>query len=93
MQINGPITPQAAGKVVGPVPTLPSPGAIYSCGTEVTAHIGVTGLIYCTAVFFYDPMSRARAMIHYNPVSGPKQPGFDECISPYGTRTGRSRRG
>lgn len=81
MQINGPVTPQAVVNIVGPVPALPDPGEIYICGQEVTAHIAVTGLINCTAIFLFDPTSRARAMIHFNPWTGPKVNDFRWCVN------------
>lgn len=80
MQINVVLNTPVAANIVGPVPTLPAPGEVYVCGQEVTAHIAVTNLAYCTAVFFYDPVSRARAMIHYNPVSGPFEGDFRWCV-------------
>lgn len=81
MQLNGPITPPAAANIVGPVPCLPAPGEVSIFGPDVTAHIAVPNLVYCTAVFLFDPVSRARAMVHYNPVSGPKvQATYDWII-------------
>jgi|GEM_PF-2761727 len=77
MQISDPVTPPAAQNIVGPVPTLPVPGVVSFFGPDVTAHIAVTGLVYCTAVFLYDAASGARGMMHYNPEVGPKQATFD----------------
>ena len=81
MQLSDPVTPPDLVNPVGPVPCLPAPGEIYVCGQQVTAHIAVTGLVYCTAVFFFEPVSRARAMIHYNPVSGPFESDFRWCVN------------
>ena len=74
MQINGPVTPPAAANVVGPVPCLPVPGEVTVFGPDVTAHVAVPKLVYCTAVFLFDPASGARAMMHYNPMVGPRDP-------------------
>jgi len=80
MQLTAPVTPPAAVNIVGPVPTLPVPGEVSIFGPDVATHIAVPNLVYCTAVFVFDPVSRARAMMHYNPMSGPKGVTFDWMI-------------
>jgi len=69
-------------KIKGPVPTLPSPGKIYVCGNHVEAHIAISGLVNCTAIFLYHAISGARAMIHYNPFGeiGPVEKDVKECL-------------
>jgi hypothetical protein len=69
-------------KVKGPVPTLPNPGKIYVCGNQVEAHIAISGLVNCTAIFLYHAISGARAMMHYNPFGtiGPVEKDVKECL-------------
>jgi hypothetical protein len=43
------MTPQPAGTIFGPDPV---PGKVAVFGPDVSAHIAVTGLVYCTAVIF-----------------------------------------
>jgi hypothetical protein len=83
MQLNA-ATPDEVevGKIKGPVPTLPHPGKISVCGNHVEAHIAISGLVNCTAIFFYHAISGARAMIHYNPFGtiGPVEKDVKECL-------------
>lgn len=56
--------------------SLPTPGdtSIVLVGAEDTGVLAVTGVLQCTAIFFYNPNNKKRLAAHFGGLSGSRAP-------------------